>query len=148
MKRVRDVISSSSKLNSYIRDTQIDTEGELVTIRIPREIKNNIYRDNESITFLQRTTYLLVNREEYYNLLRFFEISEEAGPLPLTAIAKVSDELPVGTEIDLNDIILPTGKRDNSTWHLTKNEMKYDGAVYDRMITMLPKRGEIFHREP
>ena len=141
MPKLRDVIASSAKQHKLLRDKYIDLQGQEVVFKIPCQTDRNLYGDIKTEGFRELVTNIVFNWEAYKLLLNFYGESKEGSEIPITALSKVNDDIPRGSVVIVDDMIMAGGNRDIKRFKVHNIKLRSNGHIYNKELTLIPDRG-------
>lgn len=142
----RGVLDSHTTNLVYLSDQTIRSRGEPVTVQIPIAGTDNIYHERETTDFNTVNTYLIINWEEYRILSSFSNAEFSESETPLSAVASVSENIPVGSLVTVT-VYDPDDTDETAQtidYRVIKEEVKHERFTYERRLEMVPSRGSSY----
>ena len=143
MARGRDVIDNHISNYAFLRDQHIDQKGQEVSVAVPDAQTTDQYGDRTSPTYTSSLMRIIFDWSEYDLLLSFASTSEEARLVPLTAYAKLTDVIPVGSQITI-ERLAPDNTLEQDIFRVATNNVLTNNRHHSRKLTLLQLRGDYY----
>ena len=134
------ILNSYSSLAQNLRDQDIDRRGQAIPMKLVISETEDAYGHREITMSDPESIPLLINWEAYRILLEFSDASSEET-VPLTALAKIKDDIPIGSVATIDMQVNTDGVIQTKDFVVSKNEILANIKPHSRRLTLVPDRG-------
>jgi hypothetical protein len=138
---IRKYVETHIPLSNLSRDERISQEGQEVSVIYPTSISSNIYGDRSVDSTRQIVKVPMVFDWKGYNLLLSFADSSNEETIPLYAMSRVIDDIPVGTLVTIDNFSPDGVSEDIKVFRVVKIGALHERLQHGRKLTMVVNRG-------